>query len=173
MLIDMIAMIAVGAGLIGMYMLINRLAGRRLPKGLLPICLGIALIGFAVWNEYSWYRRVTEKLPESVVVVSPVQERSVWRPWTYVFPVTTRFVAVDRAAVQRSEERPGLVRTEAILVQRWAGTKRVSVAFDCPAAKRAELGGAAVLGADGTLTGAAWAEVPKDDPMMLAACRPE
>ncbi|MEI4484655.1 hypothetical protein V8J36_00495 [Frigidibacter sp. MR17.14] len=169
MLIDLIAMIAIGAFIIGVYLLANRVAGRRLPKWLMPAAIGAAVISFAVWNEYTWYGRVTSALPDTVAVVMPVTESNLWRPWTYVAPVTTRFIAVDRGAVQRSEARPELVRTEALLVQRWAGTQRVPVAFDCAGDRRADLV-AASLGADGTLTGGAWQPVAADDPMLRAAC---
>ncbi|MEI4473266.1 hypothetical protein [Frigidibacter sp. MR17.24] len=169
MLIDFIAMIAVGAFIVGVYLLANRLMGRRLPRWLMPAAIGWAVISFAVWNEYTWFPRVRAALPDSVAIVQPVRESNPWRPWTYVAPVVTRFVALDRGAVERSAARPDLVRTEALLVQRWAGTQRVPVAFDCAGGARAELV-AATLSPDGTLTGGSWSHVGTDDPMLAAAC---
>ncbi|AMY67572.1 hypothetical protein [Frigidibacter mobilis] len=171
MLIDIISLIALGAAIAGIYVAVNRMTGRRLPRWLLPASLGAAMISFAVWNEYTWYARVTAALPDSVEVVLPVKESSFWRPWSYAVPMVTRFIAVDRAAVQRSEEAPGLVRTNAILVQRWTATQRVPVAFDCAAGRRADLAAGAQLAADGTLTGGAWVMLPPDDPFMMAACQ--
>ncbi|MBC7138008.1 MAG: hypothetical protein H5U17_04525 [Defluviimonas sp.] len=171
MLIDLISLIALGALIACVYVAVNRMTGRRLPRWLLPAALGAGMIGFAVWNEYTWYSRVTAELPESVAVVLPVRESSFWRPWSYVVPMVTRFIAVDRGAVMRSAQRPGLVRTDAILVQRWTPTQRVPVAFDCTAARRADLAGGADLAADGTLTGGDWVALAPDDPFMLAACQ--
>ncbi len=171
MLIDIVSLIAIGVALAGTYVAVNRMTGRRLPRWLLPASLGFAMITFAVWNEYTWFSRVTAALPESVEVVLPVKESSFWRPWSYAVPMVTRFIAVDQAAVQKSEESPGLVRTDAILVQRWMATQRVPVAFDCTGTRRADLAGGAQLAADGTLTGGAWIELPADDPFMLAACQ--
>lgn len=171
MLIDIVSLIALGAAIACVYVVVNRMTGRRLPRWLLPASLGAAMISFAVWNEYSWFSRVTAELPESVAVVLPVKESSFWRPWSYAVPMITRFIAVDRDAVMQSEEKPGLVRTDAILVQRWTPTQRVPVAFDCGAGLRADLAGGADLAADGTLTGGNWVTLPPDDPFMLAACQ--
>lgn len=171
MLIDIVSLIAIGAAIAGVYVVVNRLTGRRLPRWLLPASLGAAMISFAVWNEYTWYGRVTAALPESVAVVMPVKESSFWRPWSYAVPMVTRFIAVDTAAVMRSADKPELVRTDAILVQRWTPTQRVPVAFDCGAGRRADLAGGAELAADGTLTGGDWVMLPPDDPFMLAACQ--
>ena len=171
MLIDIVSLIAIGAALAGTYVAVNRMTGRRMPRWLLPASLGFAMITFAVWNEYTWFSRVKAALPETVEVVLPVKESSFWRPWSYAVPMVTRFIAVDTAAVQRSAEAEGLVRTEAILVQRWAKTQRVPVAFDCTAARRADLAGGAQLAADGTLTSGSWVALPPDDPFMLAACQ--
>jgi hypothetical protein len=87
-----------------------------------------------------------------------------------VFPVTSRFMAVDRGAVSRSLTQPDLVATEILLVQRWSNTVRVPVAFDCAAGARADLVEGAALAPEGTLRGATWVPVGHDDEMLKAAC---
>ncbi|WP_126976926.1 hypothetical protein [Frigidibacter oleivorans] len=170
MLMDFAAMIAAGAAIAGVWLLANRLSGRRLPRWLLPAAIAAAMFSYAVWSEYTWFGRVRDALPDSVAVVLPVAEPSPMRPWTYAAPMVTRFIAVDRGAVQRSETNPDLVRTEAILVQRWTPTQRVPVAFDCARGLRADLASGAVLAPDGTLTGGDWVDLPAGDAFLTAAC---
>ena len=40
------------------------------PRWIMPAGIGLAMLGFTVWNEYSWYSRVTDQLPASVEVAT-------------------------------------------------------------------------------------------------------
>lgn len=175
MLIDLITMVAAGFAIAGCVLIAGHLSrtflGRSLPRWTLPAAIGAAMIAFSVWNEYSWYPRVRAALPETVEVVMPVGESAFWRPWTYVAPIVTRFIAVDRAALVRSDVNPALVMADAMVVQRWVDTKHIPVVFDCEAGRRADLIEGATLTGGGSVTGADWISLPPDDPMMQAACR--
>jgi hypothetical protein len=173
MLLDFIATIAAGFAAAAVVLIANHLSGRRLARWILPVAVGAAMLGFSIWNEYTWYPRVLAQLPESVVVASAPADRVFYRPWTYVFPLVSRFVAVDRGAAVHSGSDPALMVASAVIIQRWAPTRRLPVAFDCTKGARADLLEGAALGDNGTLTGAEWRDVGKEDDLVQAACNGE
>lgn len=144
--------------------------GRKLPGWALGASIGACMIGYSIWNEYTWFDRISAGLPSSVTVVSQGQRSAAWAPWTYAWPVTVRFIAMDNRQRVVSTERPGLVVTELLLVERWQAVRTVQLAFDCHHARRADLHGGARIDADGALTGARWQAVEATDPMLRAAC---
>lgn len=170
MAMDWIAMAAVGILAFCVVYAANHLSGHRLPKWLMPAAIGASMIVYSAWNEYTWFGRVRADLPESVVILAEIKGGAVWRPWSYIWPVTSRFMAIDSAAALRSAITPDLAATDIFLVTRWGGTLRVPVVFDCKAGARADLVEGAELVPDGTLKGAEWVPVGLDDKMLLAAC---
>ncbi len=170
MSIDLISMLAAGVLVACIVYVANHLSGKRLPKWIMPAAIGATMLGFSIWNEYSWFSRVRADLPETVTVLRTIESSQPWRPWTYLAPITMRFMAMDRAVTIRSATVPGLVATEVMLVQRYLPTTRVPVAFDCIAGRRADLIEGAALAPDGTLTGADWLSVGLEDDILKAAC---
>ncbi|MFD2173819.1 hypothetical protein [Rhodobacter lacus] len=162
---DFITMIAAGL-LAGLMVFVVRhatrkLSGRALPKWLMPAAAGFAMLGVTIWAEYAWFADARARLPEGAVVVQSNADTAVWRPWTYLWPVTTRFVAIDTRAATRPE--PDIVAVNLYLVARWQPVQPVSVAYDCAGQRQA------ILGAGG-LAGANWMAAGADDPGRQAAC---
>lgn len=172
MLIELFAALSAAVAAAGLVLLagrILRMAGRGgPPKWLMPAAAGAALLGFAIWNEYSWFPRTRAALSAEMVVASAPAESMPYRPWTYLFPLVTRFVAVDRGPAAAGAE---VFATTAYVVTRWGRTVAVPVAFDCARMTRADLVEGAALAADGTLTGADWLAPDAEDPLVRAACR--
>ncbi|WP_050528467.1 hypothetical protein [Pseudorhodobacter aquimaris] len=171
MLMDLIATFAAGGGLVGFVIILRHLTKGRIPKWTIPAAFGLGMLLFSVWNEYSWYGRTTEALPGDVVILSTPTDKVIYRPWTYIFPVSLRFAALDRTGMVTSLEDSRFRRAEVMLVQRWAPTRRVPLAFDCAGSRRADLVEGAELAPDGTLSGGAWVDVGPDDELLQAACR--
>ena len=171
MAFDIIAMICFGAGIAGIFLILRRMLKGRLPSWALPATIGAAMLGFSIWNEYSWYSRVTATLPDEVEVILSPLDRSVLRPWTYLVPPSTRFMALDRTALLVSAKNPGFRQADLIFVERWRPTQRVPMAFDCSGGRHADLAGGAALLPDGTLTGSDWVVSEPGNAMQLAACR--
>ena len=173
MLVDFVSTIAAGAGAACLIFiaghLSRRLARRRLPKWVMPAGIGLAMIVFSIWNEYSWYPRMRAALAEGVVVAAAPTDRAMYRPWTYVVPLVSRFIAVDTTNVARSRTDPQVFAANAVIFQRWQPERRIAQAFDCTNRARADLVEGAALSADGTLTGAEWLRAG-DDPLVAAAC---
>lgn len=61
MLLDFISTVSAGFGMAGVVLIVGlilrRLAGITLPRWAVPASVGLAMLAFAVWNEYSWFAR--------------------------------------------------------------------------------------------------------------------
>ncbi|MGB3178561.1 MAG: hypothetical protein WBC68_13080 [Albidovulum sp.] len=171
MLIDFISTLSVGALAACLALVVNHLSGRRVPKWLLPAGVGLSMLGFTIWNEYSWYPRILAALPEGVVIASAPADRVIYRPWTYLKPLVTRFVAVDKTAAVPSTAQPDMFMATAVVIQRWAPTQSVAVAFDCAKGVRADLPEGARLDDNGTLEGTQWRPLDAADVLVAAACK--
>ena len=171
MALELFAALAAAFCLGGVALILRKITGQRLPRWIVPVAAGLGMIGFTVWNEYTWFPRATAGLPDGVVVTVANADSAVWRPWTYVVPVTTRFAALDLRAPLRNDAQPGRVMVPMVLVQRWVPSVTTSVVFDCTTARRADLmPGGARLGADGAVIGATWLQLAPDDPILTTAC---
>ena len=115
MLMDYIATIAAGLGLVGLVVIVRHLSKGRLPKWTIPAAIGLGMILFSVWNEYTWYARTTQALPEQVIILSSPADKAAYRPWTYVFPVSTRFAALDGVGMVKSPGNPDFRMAEVLL----------------------------------------------------------
>lgn len=171
MLMDFIATLAAGGVAAMVVFIINHQWRGLLPRWSMPAAMGLAMLGFSIWNEYSWYPRVVAQLPDTVEVALAPSDAILYRPWTYLFPMVHRFVAVDRASAVRPADDPALMVASAMVIQRWVPTKRVPIAFDCAKGARADLVEGAELAADGILKGAEWREVGMADALVMAACK--
>ena len=106
-----------------------RKAGHPLPKWLLPAGIAFAMVGYSVWNDYSWLGRTQEQLPEGTEVLLVGRNSQIWAPWTYIAPVAIRFAALDPAKI--SDEAGGIRQAEVMLVERHKPMVIVRQQFDC------------------------------------------
>lgn len=168
---DLIAMVAAGAGLAGLVLMIRKVSRGRLPSWTIPAAIGLGMLSFTIWNEYTWYPRASGALPEGVTVLSAPTSSQIWRPWSYIFPIHQRFAAYDGVSAKTSTENPAIRQGEVVIVQRWQQTRRVPIAVDCVKGLRADLVEDAAIAPDGTLSGAEWYPAAADDTLQLAACK--
>lgn len=170
MLFEILALVAAGFAAGGAALALHRLSGRRLPRWTVPAAAGAAMLAYAVWSEYSWFARTAGALPADVTVAAKNRDAALWRPWTYVFPVTDLFAAVDRRTRRTHPAAPGQVMVDVHLIGRWQPVRSATVLFDCPGHRRADLAAGVDFAPDGTVAAAAWQPLPADDPVLLAAC---
>lgn len=163
MFFELIAAVFAGVSVGGLVLLAGRLVG-GVPRGLVPIAGGAAMIAFAIWSEYAWFDRMRAGLPDSAVVIASNESRAAWRPWTFVAPLTTRFAAVDPAAGQPLAGQPEMVVVSIRLVERWKPVIEVPVIVDCAGSRRADLVGVE------DLDQARWVAMGMEDPLMAAVC---
>ncbi|MBU3029325.1 hypothetical protein [Paracoccus marinaquae] len=159
--VELLGVIAVGIGMAallyaGLHAL--RKAGLDLPRWLLPAGIGLAMIGYSVWNDYAWFGRAVGRLPADAQVLLVGRDSQPWAPWTYLVPVEVRFAALDPATISAGE---GAVRqAQIMLVERRDQTLVVPQEFDC--------GRGMIRPARGE-----WTEAGPEDPAYAAVCQGE
>ncbi len=171
MFLELIATIVAGIAAAGIMMVVTRASGGRLPKWLTPVAAGAAMIAATIANEYGWYSRTAQSLPDDFMIVDTVESKAFYRPWTYVRPFVDRFAALDTQSVRRHEEAPAMRMADMYFFGRWAPVNKLRVLADCAASRRAALTEGVSLHPDGTASGAAWTPVPLDDPLVSTICK--
>ena len=131
MLWELIATVFAGIGGAGIALLLRKLSKQTAPKWLVPVFAGVAMLGFQVQGEYDWYEHQTSLLPQGVVVVKTIQEEAPWRPWSYVFPQTMRFIAADVANSATNKIDSNLILVDLYFFERRQTAKRVPQIIDC------------------------------------------
>lgn len=170
MFVELIAAFVAGVAAAGLVLLLNRVVGGRLPRWLAPVAAGLAMIVTTISSEYGWYSRTRDALPDGFVVAQTVENRTFYRPWTYVQPFVDRFAAVDRETLRSHPQRPQERLAETYFFGRWAPVNKLTVLADCAGHRRAALADAVSFEADGTVAGADWVPVAEEDPLLSAIC---
>lgn len=173
MAIELIAAIVAAIALAGLAHLARRLSGGRLPRWLVPFAGGLGLIGFTIWSEYDWFGRVSAELPQGVVVAWTDSSGSPLRPWTYLVPMTGRFVAIDTREMARHPANADLRMAHIYSFARWKPTEDAMMVFDCAAGRQIMLTDKITITDEGTLSGADWVVAGPEDGFQQAACRKE
>jgi hypothetical protein len=139
------------------------------PAWLIPTAAGGAMIAAAVSSEYGWYSRMSGQLPDGFVVAQRIDDPDPWRPWTYVIPYTSRFVAVDQGTTRTDPGDPSQRMVDLYFFGRWAPLQKLTVLWDCAGNRTATLGDGATFTEDGQID-ADWQPIAADDPVRAAAC---
>lgn len=171
MFVELIATLVAGLAGAGLVLLLNRVLGGRLPRWFAPVAAGAAMIATTIANEYGWYDRTRQTLPEDVVVAQTVESKAFYRPWTYIVPFVERFVAIDMASLQTHPAQPGLRLVEAYFFGRWSPVNRLPVIADCLALKRAALVDGVSFEDEGGVDGVTWTHVSAEDPIVSTVCK--
>ena len=170
MVFELIAVVVAGFAGAGLALLVNKIAGGRLPKWVMPVAAGAAMLAVTITNEYGWYPRTTQTLPDGLEVATTVEDQAFYRPWTYVYPFVSRFLAVDTKTVRTHPDLPDQLLVDVYAFGRWMPPRKLGVAVDCAVGRRAELVEGVSFAADGSLEGAMWQDVGADDPIVRTAC---
>ena len=150
---------------------VNRTLKGRLPKWLVPVAAGAAMLLATISSEYGWYDRTVATMPEGMVVAQTVEERTFYRPWTYMRPFVSRFVAVDLATARTHPDQPAQRIVDLVFFGRWTRTAKVPALFDCANSQTADIVDGVEFGADGEVLNANWRSMESDDPILSAACK--
>ena len=170
MFIELIATVFAGIACAGIAMLADILTGRRLPKWIMPVAAGLGMLAMTVTNEYTWFDRTAERLPDGVTIAMTVDEQSWFRPWTQLWPYTKRFVAVDTGTARKNKNLPDQRLADLYFFGRWSPVNQAPMLFDCAEARSALLIDGATFTDDGTVTDADWKSMPKGDPILKLVC---
>lgn len=173
MALELIAAIVAAFALAGIALAARKLSGNRLPKWVISVAAGIGLIGFTIWSEYDWFSRVSGELPEGVEVVWHSEQAMPLRPWTYLAPITTKFVALDRRAMAQHPNNADLRMARLYNFARWQPVADGLMIFDCAAGQQVMVAEGIEIDGNGLLIGAEWVKPAADDTFQNAACRAE
>jgi hypothetical protein len=170
MAVDLIAAFFVAAT-VGLMVWLARRWLPALPRWLVPASAGVALLGYTAWSEYDWYPRISGQLPPEIEVVAWREEASPFRPWTYLSPTTTSFVALDHRKTLTHPQKADLRIVTLYSFARTGGMTEGLMAVDCSAKRQVLLTTGVAITDEGTLTGAEWTAAGTDDKLQEAACR--
>lgn len=168
--LELLAAIVAAVGVAGFAMILRKITGKLLPKWIVPASAGLGLIGFSIWNEYNWFPRVSGELPEGVEVVWQDVEPQLLRPWTYVAPLTVRFLALDTRSLARHPGNDALVMVEMYAFARWRGVEPGLVVVDCANDRSVRLTAEMKIDDAGVLSGGEWVPLAADDATGKRAC---
>ncbi|ETX27513.1 hypothetical protein [Roseivivax isoporae] len=162
MVFELMAVIVAGFAGAGAMLVVTQLL-RGLPRWLVPLTAGVAMLGTSIALEYGWYARTAAGLPAGVVVAEAASATSWWRPWTYAVPMVERFIALDTGNLHPNAETEGLYMADLYFYGRWRPVQSVQVMVDCPGGRRAD-----PAGGDGGAP--VWRDVGAGDPIVSAVC---
>ena len=168
MILEFVAALVSGLGVMGIALLLNRITGKRLGKWLAPAAVAGGMLAYTIWSEYSWAER---SMATGIYSEVERDDTRVWyRPWSWLVPQTQRMIVLDRRFTRIHPEQPQLVQVRVVRLERWLPPSGFLGAFDCVAGAVAPLTEQVELREDGTLPGAVWETLSADDPLLRAAC---
>ncbi|MEM6671060.1 MAG: hypothetical protein AAF661_17790 [Pseudomonadota bacterium] len=170
MFFELMAVIALGFGAYGLALLVRKITGGALPRFFVPASAGLAMFAFAIWAEYSWFARTAGGLPPGIEIVTTHSDRSAFRPWTHVAPMTTRFSAVDIEGARRNAAAPDQLMVEVLLFERFRPIVRAPLLVDCVGRRRADIADGTAFDTAGRVVDPQWSPTEADDPLIAKAC---
>lgn len=157
--VELLGVIAVGIGAAALFFAAMHLArklGLQPARWLLPAGIGLAMVSYSIWNDYAWYGRAVQRLPDGAAVLMVGQDSQPWAPWTYLAPVEVRFAALDPATISDTGDQTR--QAQIMLFERRGQTLVVPQDFDC--------GRRMIRPARGE-----WVAAGPDDPAFAAVCQ--
>ncbi|MEX0605145.1 MAG: hypothetical protein WD623_07260 [Marinobacter sp.] len=98
---DLVATVFAGLGAAGIAYGIRGLTLKKAPKWIIPVFAGLGMMGYQIYIEYTWFGHMQSRLPAETEVVSTVEDKVFWRPWSYFAPQITRFTVLDKSSILR------------------------------------------------------------------------
>ncbi|WP_215399112.1 hypothetical protein [Rheinheimera oceanensis] len=171
MLWELIATVFAGLGAAGIALLLRKLSKNRAPRWLIPVFAGTAMLGFQIQSEYTWYQHTASRLPTGVVVIKKIEQQTAWRPWSYLYPQTLRFIAADVANASANNINPQVKLVDLYFFERRAQARRVPQVVHCLQHAQADFSTQLQVPEGSTAVDAGWKKLSSDDPLISALCR--
>lgn len=167
---ELIATIFAGLGAAGIALTLRFISRKKLATWWVPIAAGAGMLAFQIYSEYTWFDHQQSLLPNGVTVVRTVDQTAFWRPWSYVFPQTLRFIAADFNTANHNEHNPELVRLQLYFFERRMAARRVTTVIHCHHQARADYNDELYLPAAEEALSNEWFPLESND-LMLQVCR--
>lgn len=100
----LIAAAAAALGAAGIGIGIRKLSRNKIGKWIIPASAGLGILMYQISFEYSWYSNQLLHQPEGSLIVATEDDPSVFRPWTFIFPLTTAYTLLDPEEVVYEEQ---------------------------------------------------------------------
>ncbi|PXA71572.1 hypothetical protein [Vibrio sp. 11986-1-5] len=168
---ELIATFSAGLGAAGIALLLRAITLKKLPKWIIPVFAGAGMLGFQIYSEYNWFSHQRSLLPAGVEVIRTAQESSGWRPWSYLYPQTLRFVAADVNNASVNQRYPALVLVDLYFFERRMSARRVPQVVDCEAGARADFSDDLLIPATAENITSGWHKLATDDRLLLLLCQ--
>ena len=149
---------------------LRKISGDRLPKGVIPVAAGIAMLVATVGTEYGWYPNVVRTMAPDLVIVSQREQQAWYQPWTFVRPWVRGFIGYSPAETVETAPGAGIYVVQLRRQERWQPQMVLPALVDCEGGRRAEILPQTEFTEEGEATGATWREVDADDPILSAVC---
>jgi hypothetical protein len=163
--------VIVGFASAGVVMLLFRLWGRKAPKYVIPFVAAVAMFGYMIWDEYTWFERYDARLPETVKVIQTFTDENIFAPWTLVSAPTNRFTAIDTDKMVVNPDNPDEKRVTTLLLRKGGETLALTHLVDCEQGRRAYITPDTALDDAGFPTGLdEWFDMSPEDPLRAAVC---
>lgn len=170
MLWELIATVFAGLGAAGIALLLRKLTKNRAPRWLIPVFAGTAMLGFQIQSEYTWYQHTASRLPAGVVVIKKIEQQTAWRPWSYLYPQTLRFIAADVANASANNLNPQVKLVDLYFFERRAQARRVPQVVHCLQYAQADFSAQLQIPEGSVAVDANWKKLSSDDPLIRALC---
>jgi len=155
----------------GIGFLLHNLTRKRMPKGIVPVFAGLAMIAATVSLEYGWEGGVRATMAEDLVIVSTREQQAWYQPWTLVRPWVRGFIAYSPAETAETAEGSGLMAVQLRIQERWQPQVVRPALVDCANARWTDLSASMEFTETGLPIEVIWRETGPDDPVVSAVCR--
>lgn len=167
---ELIATLSAGLGAAGVALVLRALTLKKLPNWIIPVFAGAGMLGFQIYSEYTWFSHQRSLLPAGVEVVRTAQESSGWRPWSYLYPQTMRFIAADVKNAATNQQNPALVLVDLYFFERRMSARRVPQVIHCQQQARADFTAELAIPTAADVVSAGWHKLAADDRLLQLLC---
>lgn len=154
----------------GIGFLLRNLTGKRLPKGIVPVCAGLTMIVATVGLEYGWEGGVRATMAEDLVVVSTREQQAWYQPWTLVRPWVRGFIGYSPAENRETAPGSGILAVQLRIQERWQPQVVSPALVDCVNARWTDLRATTEFDDAGTPIDTIWREDDPNVPIVSAVC---
>jgi hypothetical protein len=170
MIVHLITAVLISVVVILITWAVFRTTKKRMPGFLIPMLVGVTVIAYGIYSEYTWESRTLASMPASMQVVNRVSGKSLLSPWSHLIKRTDSLSVVDTQNILKNPEQPGFSILELLVLQRFNPVLRIHQLVDCNNKQRADLIADPEFDSQGLPTGLDWRAVPEDHALLQVAC---
>ncbi|WP_274572220.1 hypothetical protein [Neisseria leonii] len=126
---------------------------KRAPRWLVPVSAALGVMVFQVYQEYTWYSHTASRLPAGAEVVAESKETRFYRPWSYIKPQVSRFIAADTGNIVPNHTYPHWKKVTLYFFERGQPAHSLPVLVDCADGVQADAAGSAPVWGKTAYTG--------------------